>query len=66
MKNLSLYYQTKTNKQLRVMRSKKVLLLMKQQEDKSWMARRDEQATKQYIIWIDAVLASRSEQTSRS
>jgi len=62
MKDMTSCYNNRTSKELRTLRSKKVLSLMRLEADKSWMAKRDAQAVRQYIVWIDAVLASREAQ----
>jgi len=61
-KDMSLVYSKKTEKELRVLRSKKVLMLDKIGGYNSYFAKRDREALAHQINQIDAELQCRADQ----
>jgi len=62
MRNMTSYYQTLTDKELRVLESKKILRGMKIAKDGSWFAIKERATLRQQIMWIRAEVACRKDQ----
>jgi len=61
-KDMTSYYSTMTDYDLRKLRSKKILRGLKISKDGSWFALKEKATLRQQIRWIDAELQCRKDQ----
>ena len=61
-RNMTSYYATLTDKELRALESKKILRGLKISKDGSWFALKEKATLRQQIQWIRAELACRHDQ----
>jgi hypothetical protein len=61
-RNMTSYYSTLSDKDLRRLEGKKILRGMKISKDGSWFALKEKATLRQQILWIRAELRCRTEQ----